>query len=177
MTPINQFAQRVFDGVDELARQFTGSTEGIVLVPLEIDSKAMCNLCAANVKYAIQENGGRAVQGWMFQHFPVADTPGYIVAVHHVVWQKRDETIVDLTPVQDEYVIHNGTHCLFLYDPDIDMIADRHPDGERTWWKFQPHRYLALSNNPKIKKAIRIHKANRFIEENIPIEVPGRRSA
>jgi len=78
--------------------------------------------CFENAHRQAQEQGGRALFGWMFHYRIVADIPGpgYLIAVHHAVWHAPpDGRIVDVTPFHADAKHHPITQrgdVLFLVD-------------------------------------------------------------
>lgn len=79
--------------------------------------------CGDNVARAVSRSGGQAVKGWQVWWIPNV----LIEAQAHVVWQRPDGTVVDVTPNQD-----GKTECVFIPDstlqanPGVDYVPSRH---------------------------------------------------
>jgi hypothetical protein len=106
-------------GIERFAR--TISQQPLGLAKYAPEPWADIRLCFENARRKAEESGGERRFGWMFQHKLVAAIPGpgYLIAIHHAVWQAPDGYLYDVTPLHPDpkhhpLAVRGGT--LFLVD-------------------------------------------------------------
>lgn len=108
-------------------------------VPVEPEPSATVDNCFLNVRRKIQRHGGDIVHGWQ-----VWQTPFYIEAVYHGVWQSIDGALVDITPKG----LPGVSRILFLPEPER-IYAGRQVDNVR----------LNTTNNPLVEDVFALSRA------------------
>jgi hypothetical protein len=106
-------------GIQRFARSISGQPIGLAKYAPE--PWGNIRLCFENASRKATESGGQARFGWMFQHKLVAAVPGpgYLIAIHHAVWQAPTGYLYDVTPLHTDPKHHPlaiGRDTLFLVD-------------------------------------------------------------
>ena len=83
--------------------------------------------CYENVRRKIEKDHGRDRYGWMFQYRQIADIsgPGYIMAVHHAVWNSPEGHLIDVTPFHTDpkhQPLLQGGEVIFLFDEGATLV-------------------------------------------------------
>ncbi len=107
------------DGIGRFARTISGQPLGLAKYAPE--SWADIRLCFENARRKVDQDGGQARFGWMFQHKLVEAIagPGYLIAIHHAVWRAPNGYLFDVTPLHPDPINHPlspGGDTLFLID-------------------------------------------------------------
>ena len=115
--------------------------------------------CFENATRQAEQQGGRALFGWMFHYRVVADIagPGYLIAVHHAVWHAPTGQLVDVTPFHADpkhHPIAPGGDVLFLVDSEARPVAVGSNITAR------PSRFHAIDLNERL-----VAHVNRLQEE------------
>jgi hypothetical protein len=106
------------------------------------EASATQTQCFANVQRKVQQDGGSALCGWMFNYREVAAIPGpgYLIAVNHAVWLAPDKRLVDVTPFHSDPKHHpivvNGNAVLFLIDESAAPLMGGHDGLALPSWFF-----------------------------------------
>jgi hypothetical protein len=110
--------------------------------------------CFENVRGKIERDGGEERHGWTFLYRLVADMPsaGYLVAVHHAVWNPPSSNIlIDLTPFhadQKHRPITGKGSVLFLFDQAAQpVLTDTH-------FGPLPSRFFPLGKDGRLLKHV-----------------------
>jgi hypothetical protein len=84
-------------GIQRFARSISGQPIGLAKYAPE--PWGNIRLCFENASRKATDSGGQARFGRMFQHKLVAAIPGpgYLIAIHHAVWQAPTEYLYDVT--------------------------------------------------------------------------------
>jgi len=101
----------------------TISDQKIGLVLYRPQESAGVAQCFANVARQVRGVGGRARYGWMFQYrvVPGVSDQGYLIAIHHAVWNSPGGSLIDVTPFHSDSKHHPLTEkgsVIFLIDFD-----------------------------------------------------------
>ncbi len=107
--------------------QSIDSTQLPVFVPIQISSNTKKQFCFANVKRKTRK-GGKVLHGWaIFERAKIS-----LEAQFHAVWQKPDETLVDVSPP----MIEGETQTLFLPDSVLVFDIASDPVVENKLWQI-----------------------------------------
>ena len=123
---------------DEFRGQIRSQGEPIV-APLAEELLPIEN-CYWNVKHLVQQQGGRALFGWMMKHWPGL----YLAAEHHAVWERADGEIIDVTerqPVAD-------VPTTFLLDANQEIDVSSAPNV--------PIEYLPISQDQRVEELLNL---------------------
>jgi hypothetical protein len=118
----------------------------VVLVPYKEVEGAEWNMCFANVKAVVEQNGGSAQYGW---GLTTLKESAVVLAVHHAVWKKDDE-LIDVTP-DDDYATKDG-YRYFVIDDEA-LPEDRETaiaNGSQS--RALANRIIVTSKNSNAKK-------------------------
>ena len=100
------------DRLQEFAK--TISPEAFGLVEHQPEPWAEPMMCFRNLQRKVARDGGRAINGWIFQA-RAAEFGEYFIATHHAVWLAPNGAILDVTPFHSNEIKHplseNG--CLY----------------------------------------------------------------
>jgi len=135
------------DSINAFAR--TISSQPIGLAYHRPEKWAYAGHCFANVIKKVQQDGGRARFGWIFQGGIMPDAPelGYLVATHHAVWNAQDGSISDVTPFHTNsipFCVPTG-EVLFLVDDKAEPVVI----GSNMFAPL-PLRFFPLSNDKRL---------------------------
>lgn len=130
------------------------SAERLGLVNHSPESGMLPTCCFANVELKIRRSGGRARFGWMFNYRVVADIPepGYLIAIHHAVWNAPDGSLIDVTPFLTDakhHPIAYGGSVLFLLDFAADPVRVAGQSAPL------PSRFHAITSDARILDHVR----------------------
>jgi hypothetical protein len=93
----------------------------ILVVPVHVDKWAKKADCYPNVQRCIASSGGNIQYGWV-----LIENDWMVEAKHHAVWEKKDGSLVDITP--RETPVHN---ILFIPDDRLFMCVLLHSNRFR----------------------------------------------
>lgn len=110
--------------------------------------------CFENAIRQAEQQGGRALFGWMFHYRVVGEISGlgYLIAVHHAVWHAPTGQLVDVTPLHDDpkhRPISPGGDVLFLVDTNARPVVVGSIVGPR------PSRFHALDADERLVAYVR----------------------
>jgi hypothetical protein len=100
--------------------------------------------CYWNVNALVDKYGGEAIYGWQILHWPLL----YVEAMHHAVWRRPDQVIVDVTHKCDTdrrnftVFIKDNTHRIDLCTPIL-----------------IPNKYFALSSALEVQQLIMVARS------------------
>ena len=83
------------DRLQEFAKTISSGAFGLVKHQPEPWAEPM--MCFRNLQTKVARDGGRAVNGWVFQA-KGAEFGEYFIATHHAVWLAPNGTFLDVTP-------------------------------------------------------------------------------
>ena len=103
--------EQIYERIEAFAIRIANSSAMRIDVAPSPDAEPLN--CSENVARATKSNGGEVLKGWRVWWIPNV----LIEAQAHVVWQRSDGTVVDVTPNED-----GETECVFI--PDRSMSAN-----------------------------------------------------
>jgi hypothetical protein len=120
---VDQTPKEIFPSVEEFCRSVSPNSQP-VFVPVQPMEHAAADDCFQNVATAVEMHGGQTVFGWAIWIWPSV----WVKAEHHAVWQRADQTLVDMTPH-----INRAKRIIFLSDQEkiYDFQTNRRLDNIR----------------------------------------------
>ena len=147
------------------SRAITGASP--ILVPYEPTWWAVQNKCFRNVSNQIFLRGGVSIIGWQFLRNPVGTSPSILSAVQHAIWRSDDGRLVDITPVEKNYLT-KGDSIWFLPDNQATLKL---LSGSKTVLG-RPSRYFSSSQDSGVQRQVQrlreLEKAARDEYQRFP---------
>jgi hypothetical protein len=121
-----------------------------ILVPYEPTWWAVPNRCFNNVSNQIFLRGGLSVIGWQFSRDPLGTSPAILSAIQHAIWRSEDGRLVDITPVDSDYLMQGDSLIWFLPDDRATLKLLRGSDTVLG----RPSRYFSSSEDRGVQRQV-----------------------
>lgn len=141
--------------LNDALKTFSHSIVGAdsIVVKTQPEPWARIGYCFANVKEKIDKSGGSSQLGWMFLHYPVQATLGFLEANHHEVWRSPEGELIDVTPHPNDWpVLRIGKWIWFV--PDNSATLEK-PAGFHVG-VGRPSKFFPLTEDERVHELVRL---------------------
>jgi hypothetical protein len=126
----------------------------VKFLDVEPAKDAIFDECFENVAEHVAQHGGRIAYGWCIWEWPTV----YVEAEHHAVWERPDESLIDITPRRE-----GEMQILFVRDDRVlpDPTFTNRIDNRRFALRPDPDIEAFFDAAASVNSFIRLHSVGR----------------